>query len=177
MTKKVDPKSSRMQRPHYPIDARATFKQSTTETMAQLVEKLEPVETALTAEQLQAAQLQRPDHHQGGRRTTPRLIFVPAFLDLNCIIDGGRSPFRSRWMARPAGCWDEASDVADSGITTSSGCSGGSDALAEANAKAIRGSCSIGLAEHFTNAPKLRANSVAVPSGPAWGSSSRGATQ
>ena len=167
LTKKVDPKSHACSAHSYPIDARATFKQSTTETMAQLVEKLEPVEKALTAEEL------RTRNYSGqiiikAEEYDPRLTFVPGFwtstasstvdISVSLVVDGP--------SGRLLGTKASESRTVESDV---SGCSGGSDALAKANAKASEAVLDR-LAERFSNAPRLRANSVAVPSGPAWGS-------
>lgn len=164
LTKKVDPKSHACSAHVYPIDARIAFKQSATETMTKLVEKLEPVEKALTAEELRAG------NYSGqiivkAEEYDPRLTFVPGFwtstasstvdMSVALVVDG--------LSGRLLGTKASESRTVESDV---SGCSSGSDALAKANAKATEAVLNR-LAERFSNAPRLRTNSVAAPFSPA----------
>ncbi|HET6156927.1 MAG TPA: hypothetical protein VFE34_01150 [Dongiaceae bacterium] len=160
LAKKVDPSSHACSANNYPIDARATFKQSATDTMAQLVEKLEPVEQALTREQLQAGNY-RGQIIIKAEDYDPRLTFVPGFwtATASSTVDISASLLVDGPSGRLLGTKASESRTEESEV---SGCGGGKDALGRANGKATEALLDR-LAERFSSEPRLRATSAALP--------------
>ena len=144
----------------FPIDARATFKQSATETMKQLVEKLDPVEQPLTAEQLQAGNY-RGQIIIKAEEYSPRITFASGFwagtatstvdITASLLVDGP--------AGRLLGTKASESRTADAEAV---GCQVGTDVLAKANGKATAAVLDR-LAERLSNEPRLRANAAALP--------------
>ena len=153
MAKTVDPTSFSCGGPEFPIDARASFKQSARDTMVQLVEKLEPAEQPLTPEQLQAGK------HRG--QIIIKTTAYDAQLDFNpglfsATADATVTIAASLAVDGPAGRLLEAeeSDVrtVEHDVVT---CGDGAEVLADANGKATVGLLER-LAEHIAKEPKLR---------------------
>ncbi|WP_119300227.1 hypothetical protein [Dongia deserti] len=153
LIKTVDPSSFTCGGPEYPIDARASFKQSARDTMIQLVEALETAEQALTPEQLQAGK------HRG--QIVLETTAYDAQLDFNpglfsATADATVTIGASLIVDGPAGRLLQAEEsdtrTVEHDVVT---CGDGAEVLAEANSKATVGLLER-LAERFSTAPRLR---------------------
>ncbi len=153
LTKTVDPTSFTCGGPEFPIDARASFKQSARDTMLQLVETLEAREQELTAEQLQAGS------HRG--QIVIKTTAYDAQLDFNpgmfsATADATVTISASLVVDGPSGRLLEAQETdvrtVELDVVT---CGDGAEVLADANSKATVGLLER-LAEHLSKEPKLR---------------------
>ncbi|HEY3145779.1 MAG TPA: hypothetical protein VGJ75_05480 [Dongiaceae bacterium] len=128
--------------------------------MKQLVEKLDPVEQPLTAEQLQAGNY-RGQIIIKAEEYSPRITFASGFwagtatstvdITASLLVDGP--------AGRLLGTKASESRTADAEAV---GCQVGTDVLAKANGKATAAVLDR-LAERLSNEPRLRANSAALP--------------
>jgi hypothetical protein len=140
--------------PHsYPIDARAAFKQSAIDTVAQLVEAVEPIEKALTSAELREGQY-RGQIIVKAEEYSPRLTFIPGFwmAHASSTVDISASLLVDGPDGRLLGTKASESRTVES---DASGCSSGTDALGKANGKAMEAVLDR-LAERFSNEPRLR---------------------
>ena len=153
MTKEVEPSSDNCGPHDYPIDARAAFKQSAIQTVTQLVETVEPVETALTATDL-AAGGYKGQIIVKAEEYDPRLTFIPGFwvAHASSTVDISASLLVDGPEGRLLGTKASESRTVES---DASGCGSGTDALAKANSKAMAAVLDR-LAERFSNEPRLR---------------------
>jgi hypothetical protein len=153
MTKEVEPSSDNCGPHDYPIDARAAFKQSAIDTVAQLVEAVEPIEKALTSAELREGQY-RGQIIVKAEEYSPRLTFIPGFwmAHASSTVDISASLLVDGPDGRLLGTKASESRTVES---DASGCGSGTDALAKANGKAMEAVLDR-LAERFSNEPRLR---------------------